>query len=177
MNPDPTLARTLRDIGADLAACSGRRGTLTFLSYLFHPGFAVLLSYRLARLFFAWRLVPLARFMTFASRFLTGCDIHYRAEIAGGVTFPHGRGVVIGEGVRIAHRCSIFHSVTLGSSELKPGYPVLAEGVNVYPYSVISGPVEIGEYSRVGPTVHLTESVPSHTRVRAPKPQILRSSE
>ncbi|MBF0245524.1 MAG: hypothetical protein HQL31_09685 [Planctomycetes bacterium] len=103
---------------------------------------------------------------------LTGSDIHYKSYIAGGVTFPHGRGIVIGEGVRIEKRCSVFHNTTLGGLEGSAGFPFLEEGVNVYPGSVIAGDIRIGEYSRIGPNVFLRQSVPPRTRVSPPKPDI-----
>jgi serine O-acetyltransferase len=137
-------------------------------SVLFHPSFQMSLLYRLSYLFDSINLTFIAKFICFCNRVFCGCDIHYKAKIDGGVLFPHARGVVIGEGVEIAHKCSIFHQTTIGSSEGKVGFPKLEEGVNVYPGTVIAGNVVIGEWSRVGPNVYLTESIPSHTRISPP---------
>ena len=109
--------------------------------------------------------------MTFMGRFVMGCDVHYRAEIKGGVLFPHARGIVIGEGVVIEKKSSIFHNTTIGGNEKRSGFPKLCEGVNIYSGTVIAGNVEVGEYSRVGPNVYLTESIPTHTRLSPPKYQ------
>ena len=162
------------DLALDLKASSGDESAGIKLSYLFHAGFQALLFYRLARMFFASNALILAKAMTALGRFVTSCDLHYRAEIAGGVNLPHGRGVVIGEGVKIEKRCSIFQHASLGSLEGKEGYPRLEEGVNVYPGTVVAGSVKVGEYSRVGPNVYLTVSVPKHTRVTPSKPHIQR---
>ena len=86
--------------------------------------------------------------------------------------FPHGHGVVVGAGVVIGPRCYIFHNTTLGAREGRDGAPVLHEGVNIYPGTVIAGPVVVGEYCRIGPNVYLTDSVASHTRVR-PAPALI----
>jgi serine O-acetyltransferase len=143
------------------------------LVYLFHAGFQTLFFYRTARLCYKKGFVFLARAFTAFARFMTSCDLHYKAELEGGVLIPHGRGVVIGEGVKIAKRCAIFQHTSLGAFEGKGGYPSLEEGVNIYPGSVVAGDVNIGEYSRVGPNVYLTVSVPKHTRVSPPKPHIV----
>jgi serine O-acetyltransferase len=103
--------------------------------------------------------------ITTLGRWINRCDIHYRAQIEPGVLFPHGLGVVIGEGVVIKSKCSIFQNCSLGTSEGKEGAPVLEEGVNLYPGTVVAGPLTIGEYARIGPNVYLTGSVQNHTRV------------
>ena len=113
--------------------------------------------------------------MTSFGRVITSCDLHYKADLEGGVILPHGRSVVIGEGVFVSKGCSIFQNTTMGAMELKDGFPHLDEGVNIYPGTVIAGKVKIGEYCRVGPNVYLTASVPHHTRVSPPKPHFARN--
>ncbi len=140
------------------------------LQWLAHPGMQICISYRLSRAFYLRGWLFCARIVAFMGRTWHGNDIHYKAEIAPGVCFPHGQAVVIGEGVEIASKCNIFQHVSLGAHEFQQGAPKLKEGVNVYPSTVISGPVEIGEYCRIGPCVSLTHSVESHTRVRSPEP-------
>ena len=152
------------NLKADLRACSEGSRDLK-IAYLFHAGFQTLFFYRCARLLFEWGWVNSARAFTSMARIITSCDIHYKAELEGGVLFPHGRSVVIGEGVKIAKKSSIFQHTTIGGLAGETGFPELEEGTNVYPGSVIAGNVKLGEYSRVGPNVYLTVSVPSHTRV------------
>ena len=158
----------------DYEACSG--GLKAFhLSFLVHPGFQVSLFYRLARMFHVLGWMFVAKAICVLMRWLTHCDIHHGADIGPGVQFPHGCGVVIGEGVIVGPKCSLFQHTTMGAVEGMSGAPRLAEGVNLYPGTVIAGNVEVGEYCRVGPNVYLTESVPSHTRVSPPKPNVVRS--
>jgi len=160
----------IEDLKLDLELCSGEWSSLSFFKNLLHPSFQVSLFYRLSRYFYLNHFEFMARMVTAFSRSITGCDIHFRSQIEGGVLFPHGRGIVIGQGVVISKRCSIFHNVTLGASENQEGYPLLKEGVNVYPGSVIAGDIEVGEYCRIGPNVYLTESVGSHTRIKPAPP-------
>jgi serine O-acetyltransferase len=130
-----------------------------------HPSLAVTRAYRFSRAFDRSGWTFMARALTSLGRHFGNCDIHYRAEIEPGVLFPHGLGVVVGEGVVIKKRCSIFQNCSLGTIEGKEGAPILEEGVNLYPNTVVAGPLTIGEYSRVGPNVYLTGSIPQLTRV------------
>lgn len=45
-----------------------------------------------------------------------GCFVHPSARIGPGLRLPHPNGVVIGSGVRIGARCTIYHQVTLGGA-------------------------------------------------------------
>jgi serine O-acetyltransferase len=157
---------------ADYKSCSGRDDFS--LSFLFHPGFQVCSLHRFSHYFYIKGWVPLAKLMVAWMRWTTGCDIHYNTDIGPGVQFPHGRGVIVGEGTRIAKRCSLFQHVTCGAMEGKVGAPTLEEGVNLYPGTVIVGPITLGEYCRIGPNVYLTESLPSHTRAKPPSPDLTR---
>jgi serine O-acetyltransferase len=163
-----------QDLKLDYEACSGGLATFQW-SFLVHPGFQVSLCYRLARMFHLTDWMFMAKVMCVVMRWLTHCDIHHGAMIGPGVQFPHGCGVVIGEGVQVGPKCSLFQHTTMGAIEGVVGAPCLAEGVNLYPGTVLAGDVQIGEYCRIGPNVYLTESVPSHTRVSPPKPNLARS--
>ena len=114
--------------------------------------------------------MAIARLVSALMRWITNCDIHHGADLGPGVIFPHGTGVIVGEGVVISARCSLFQFTSIGSLERKGGVPTLKEGVNVYPNTVLAGHITIGEYCRIGPHVYLTESVPSHTRISPAKP-------
>jgi len=159
------------DLHEDFKACSGQKSGIRWV-YLFHAGFQALFFYRLARLFHAWQCTNLAKAITAFGRFMTSCDLHYKAKLAGGIILPHGRGVVIGEGVVVERRCSIFQHTSLGSFEGKEGLPYLEEGVNLYAGCVIAGAVRIGEYARIGPNVYVTVSIPKYARVTPALPNV-----
>lgn len=153
---------------------SGHKSRLRVSFLLFHAGMRVCTLYRLARAFELSGHRGWARFFCHLLRQWGRCDIHYTAHLEPGVCFPHGMGVVIGEGVYISRNCSIFQHCTLGSMEGHEGAPELKEGVNLYPGTVLAGAIEVGEYCRIGPNVYLTENLPSHTRV-SPHPPAFRS--
>ncbi len=161
MKPINILFNNLK---SDITVIYGDEDGFRFSAF-FHPSFQLSLFYRLAYFFDSINLTIIAQLCCFFNRLLSGCDVHYRAKIRGGVIFPHAKCIVIGEGVTIAEKCSIFQQTTIGATEHESGAPVLGVGVNVYPGSVIAGGVDIGEYSRIGPNVYLTESVPTHTRI------------
>lgn len=139
------------------------------LALFFHPSFQVSFFYRLSHTFYLKGFVNFARFFCFLNRLFCHCDIHYKSIIEGGVLFPHANGIVIGEGVVIKKDSTIFHQTTIGGSEFKSGYPILEEGVNLYPGTVVAGVLTIGEWARIGPNVYLTSSVSSHTRISPAK--------
>lgn len=162
------LREAIAHLSQDNKKCFGPDERLKPWSF-WHPSLSVTFFYRFARAFDLAGWTPLARLITAFGRFFNKCDIHYRANIEPGVLFPHGLGVVIGEGVSIQKGCSIFQHCSLGSAEGKTGFPILEEGVNLYPGTVVAGPLTIGEYARVGPNVYLTGSVPNHTRILPPQ--------
>lgn len=156
----------------DLEANGGKKNLLSFLAFLFHPGFQVSFFYRISHAFHLSGLQFAAKFFSFLLRLVTKCDVHYAAKIQGGVVFPHAVGVIVGEGSEIGRGCSLFHGVTLGAKEGREGYPKLEEGVNLYPGSVLVGDIRVGEYCRIGPNVYLTESLSPHTRLSPPKAEV-----
>lgn len=143
-----------------------------FFRFFFHSGFQINIFYRCSRWAYLCKWPTLARFFSFLLRLFCGSDIHYSAQIDAGVVFPHGRGVIIGPKVIIKSGCHLFQNITLGGLETKEGFPVLEQCVNIYPYTVVAGKVNIGEYCRVGPNVYLTKDLPSHTRVSPSEPYI-----
>jgi serine O-acetyltransferase len=169
---DSPVRLTWRNLCADYKACSGE--SVFRWRFLVHPGFQVSILYRCARYFHLKKQFVLARCLAVLMRWITGCDIHHGADLGAGIQFPHGMGVVVGDGVRIGPKCSLFQFTTLGASEGRDGAPLLEEGVNIYPGTVLAGNITIGEYSRIGPNVYLTESVPSHTRLAPAKPHMSR---
>lgn len=170
----PIWKKLYFDLRDDLIESSQQPANLKWCFYLFHAGMQVSFFYRFSKACYVSGFEGLAKACSAFGRFVTGCDVHYKSEIEGGVVFPHGRGIVIGEGVIISSKCYIFHNTTMGALEGKQGFPQLERGVNVYSGTVIAGDIKVGEYSRVGPNVYLTDSIESHTRVSPIKPDLIR---
>ena len=73
--------------------------------------------------FFAHRLYKagwptLARRVALHSRHVTGIEIHPGATIGRGLFIDHGMGVVIGETAIVGDNVTLFHQVTLGTSDI-----------------------------------------------------------
>jgi serine O-acetyltransferase len=82
---------------------------------------------------------------------LHGCQIHPQAQFAPGLRLPHPSGVVVGRGVRAGRDVTLYQNVTLGAKSV-PGedYPILGNGVFVFPNSLILGSIRVGDGARVG---------------------------
>ncbi len=82
---------------------------------------------------------------------LHGCQIHPLAEIGPGLCLPHPVGVVVGRGVRAGRDLTLFQNVTLGAKSLRgEDYPVIGDGVVVFPHSLVFGSIKVGDGSTVG---------------------------
>jgi serine O-acetyltransferase len=94
-----------------------------------------------------------------------GCYIHLGARIGPGLKLPHPVGIVIGEGVVIGARCTIYQHVTLGGRRLgdwRDGkYPTLGEDVVLFCGAVVLGALEIGDRVTVGANSVVLDSAPA----------------
>ena len=109
------------------------------------------------------------------AHFIFHCDISPRAHIGRKVTFCHnGLGVVIGGTTAINDNCMIYPFTLFGT---KNGYPVLEEGVTVYPHSVIVGPVRIGKNAVIGACSFVDKDVPPHSIVYTKKELVVKKAK
>jgi serine O-acetyltransferase len=84
---------------------------------------------------------------------LSGCYIHYMADIGKNCNLPHPTGIVIGAGVHIGDRVTIYQHVTIGShgkSGSAKSYPFIDDDVIIYAGAVIIGNVNVGEGATIG---------------------------
>jgi serine O-acetyltransferase len=112
-----------------------------------------------------------------AIRHLYGAEIHWDANIAPGVVFVHGTGLVIAKLATVGEGCLLFQGVTLGES-FDPvsgahGAPTLERNVHVMPNAVLVGPITVGADSKIQANVTLTCSVPPATSVRSAAPEFI----
>ncbi len=140
----------------------------TILEVLFcYPGLHALMFHRLAHAFHKRGLVLLPRLISHISRMLTGIEIHPGAKIGEGFFIDHGMGVVIGETADVGENVTIYHGVSLGGTGKEKGkrHPTLQDNVVVGAGAKLLGPIEIGEYARIGAGSVVLNNVPSHTTV------------
>lgn len=78
-----------------------------------------------------------------------GCDVSPGARLRGALHLPHPHGITIGIGVVIGDRVTIYQGVTLGANQAGR-YPVIGEGVRIFPQSIVAGAVRVGAGATIG---------------------------
>jgi serine O-acetyltransferase len=113
----------------------------------------------------------IARIISQFSRFLTGIEIHPKANIGKNLFIDHGMGVVIGETSEIGDNVTIYHMATLGgispsinSNEQRniKRHPTLKDNVVIGSGAQILGPVTVGKNAKIGANAVVTKDVPEN---------------
>src|SRR4030042_5868493 len=81
-----------------------------------YPGFQARQFHRVAHTLYRRHIRGLPMMVAYATRFITGIEIHPGAKIGEGLFIDHGMGVVIGETAEIGDNCSLFQGVPLGGT-------------------------------------------------------------
>lgn len=116
------------------------------------------------------------RIATLMSRLIQrryGVFISPLAQLGEGVHFPHPTGIVIGEGVVIGDRVSIYQNVTLGGARIgdwqQNNYPEIGADTVIFAGAVIVGRIRIGAGCTIGANSVVLADVPDGaTAVGAP---------
>lgn len=128
---------------------------------LFWPGLHAVWAHRVAHWFWqrGWKLP--AHLVAYASRALTGIEIHPGARIGPRFFIDHGMGVVIGETAEVGADVMIYHGVTLGgvSSERGKRHPTVEDGVVIGAGAKVLGAIRIGKGSRIGANAVVVKDV------------------
>jgi serine O-acetyltransferase len=166
-----TLRRVAREISCDVAAARDRDpaargvGTLEILSSW--AGVQALLSHRVAHALYEAG-VPLApRSLAFASRAVTGVEIHPAARIGRGLFIDHGSGVVIGETAEVGDDVTMYQGVTLGGTGFARGkrHPTVGDEVMIGSGAKLLGPIEVGNRCKIGANSVVIHDVPANSTV------------
>jgi serine O-acetyltransferase len=166
-----TLQRVAREIGRDIATARDRDpaargvGAVEILSSW--AGVQALLAHRVSHALYEVG-VPLApRTIAFASRAVTGIEIHPAAAIGEDFFIDHGAGVVIGETAEIGDRVTLYQGVTLGGTGFARGkrHPTVQDDVTIGSGAKLLGPVTVGHGAKVGANTVVIESVPPNSTV------------
>ena len=170
-----TLRRVFGEVGSDVAAARDRDpaaravGAVEILTTW--AGVQAILAHRVAHALFESN-VPLApRTIAFASRAVTGIEIHPAATIGEDFFIDHGSGVVIGETAEVGDRVTLFQSVTLGGTGFARGkrHPTVEDDVTIGSGAKLLGPITVGHGAKVGAnTVVITDVPPNSTVVGNP---------
>jgi serine O-acetyltransferase len=166
-----TLRQVLGEIGADVAAARERDpaarsvGALEILTGW--GGVQALLAHRVSHALHdvGVPLVPTA--IAYATRSVTGVEIHPAARIGNEFFIDHGSGVVIGETAEIGDRVTLYQGVTLGGTGFARGkrHPTVEDDVTIGSGAKLLGPITVGHGAKVGANTVVIENVPPCTTV------------
>ena len=138
---------------------------------LTYPGAKAVFFHKIANFFAIAKFNLIARIISQFSRFLTGIEIHPRANIGKNLFIDHGMGVVIGETSEIGDNVTIYHMATLGgispsiNSNVQRNikrHPTLKDNVVVGSGAQILGPVTVGKNAKIGANAVVTKDVPDN---------------
>lgn len=83
----------------------------------------------------------------------------------GALHLPHPHGITIGIGVVIGDRVTIYQGVTLGANQAGR-YPVIGDGVRIFPQSIVAGAVHVGNGASIGAQSFVSRDVPAGALTR-----------
>jgi serine O-acetyltransferase len=156
-----------RDVRAVLERDPAARGVGTLEILAAWPGVHALLSHRVAHAMYDAG-VPLApRAVAYASRSLTGIEIHPAAEIGESLFIDHGHGVVVGETAEVGDNVTLYQGVTLGGTGFATGkrHPTLEDNVTVGSGAKLLGPIRVGHGAKIGANSVVIHDVPPNSTV------------
>jgi serine O-acetyltransferase len=166
-----TLRQVLREVRSDVAAARDRdpaaRGVGTAEILTGWAGVQALLAHRVSHALHGAG-VPLApTAIAYASRAVTGVEIHPAARIGADFFIDHGSGVVIGETAEIGDRVTLYQGVTLGGTGFARGkrHPTVQDDVTIGSGAKLLGPVTVGHGAKVGANTVVIEDVPPRSTV------------
>jgi serine O-acetyltransferase len=166
-----TFRRVAAEVTADVASARERDpaargvGTVEILSSW--AGVQALLSHRVAHALYDVGVPMVPRTLAFASRAVTGVEIHPAARIGADFFIDHGSGVVIGETAEIGDRVTLYQGVTLGGTGFARGkrHPTIEDDVTIGSGAKLLGPITVGHGAKVGANTVVIEDVPPCTTV------------
>jgi serine O-acetyltransferase len=166
-----TLRRVLGEVTADVASARERdpaaRATGTIEILMNWGGVQAILSHRVAHALHdaGVPLAPMA--LSYASRAVTGVEIHPAARIGADFFIDHGSGVVVGETAEIGDRVTLYQGVTLGGTGFARGkrHPTVEDDVTIGSGAKLLGPITIGHGAKVGANTVVIQDVPADATV------------
>jgi serine O-acetyltransferase len=166
-----TLKRVLGEIRSDVASARERdpaaRGVGTAEILMNWGGVQAILAHRVAHALHDSEvpLVPMA--LSYASRAVTGVEIHPAARIGADFFIDHGSGVVIGETAEIGDRVTLYQGVTLGGTGFARGkrHPTVENDVTIGSGAKLLGPITVGHGAKVGANTVVIGDVPADATV------------
>ena len=147
---------------------------INFLEIVLYQGVHAIILHRIAHFLWKKKIPFIPRFISQASRFLTGIEIHPGARIGKRFFIDHGSGVVIGETSEIGDDVMMYHGVTLGGhgwwtdTKDKKRHPTIGNDVILGVGCSVLGPVFVGDNSKIGAGAIVVHDVPPNSVVVSP---------
>jgi serine O-acetyltransferase len=166
-----TLRRVLGEVTCDVAAARDRdpaaRGVGTVEILTGWAGVQALLAHRVSHALHDAGIPLAPTAIAYASRAITGVEIHPAAKIGTDFFIDHGSGVVIGETAEIGDRVTLYQGVTLGGTGFARGkrHPTVEDDVTIGSGAKLLGPVTVGHGAKVGANTVVIEDVPARSTV------------
>ena len=166
-----TLARVAGELRRDVAAARERdpaaRGVGPGEILASWPGVHAVLVHRVAHALSSAGVPVAPRSMAYASRTLTGIEIHPAAKIGDGFFIDHGMGVVIGETAEIGDNVTLYQGVTLGGTGFATGkrHPTVQDNVTIGSGAKLLGPITVGHGAKIGANSVVVHDVPPNSTV------------
>ena len=166
-----TFTRVVRELTQDLTAAQERDPAAREVGrteiLLTYGGVQALLTHRVAHALHESG-VPLApHALAYASKAVTGVEIHPAARIGEALFIDHGAGVVIGETAEIGDNVTLYQGVTLGGTGFARGkrHPTVEDDVVVGSGAKLLGPIRVGRAAKVGANSVVIHDVPPNSTV------------
>ncbi len=145
---------------------------------LLYNGLHATIWYRVAHWLHTHRCRFLARWVSQATKFWTGIEIHPGATIGRRLVIDHGTGIVIGETAEIGDDCLLYQGVTLGGTGKDVGkrHPTLGNNVMVGSGAKVLGPFRVGDNARIAANSVVLREVPDNATVVGVPGRVVRIS-
>jgi serine O-acetyltransferase len=166
-----TLTRIAGEIRADIAAARDRdpaaRSVGSTEILMNWAGVQAILAHRVAHALHDAGIPAVPMAISYASRAVTGVEIHPAARIGDEFFIDHGSGVVIGETAEIGDRVTLYQGVTLGGTGFQRGkrHPTLGDEVTIGSGAKLLGPIDVGRGAKVGANTVVVVDVPDNATV------------
>jgi serine O-acetyltransferase len=166
-----TLARVAGELRRDVQAARERdpaaRGVAQGEILASWPGVHALLVHRVAHALHGAGVPVVPRSLAYASRTLTGIEIHPAASIGDGFFIDHGMGVVVGETAEIGDNVTLYQGVTLGGTGFATGkrHPTVQDNVTIGSGAKLLGPITVGHGAKIGANSVVIHDVPPNSTV------------
>src|SRR4051812_17643342 len=166
-----TVRRIAGELRRDVAAVRERDPAATGVSgpgiVAGWPGLHAVIAHRVGHALHTAGVPALPRALAYATRAVTGIEIHPAAQIGDAPFIDHGMGVVVGETAELGANVTLYQGVTLGGTGFASGkrHPTVQDNVTIGSGAKLLGPITIGHGAKIGANAVVIHDVPPNSTV------------